>query len=147
MFLIKKIIHIILLLLVSTGFVFAAEVSKESIIKNGKISELENTLNEINQELEKNIWITRYNNYLTYRKIEKDLVKIKKDAKKYGRWKGDRHRTTQIKTTGTACRWFLFIFTLFSRRLQLPQLLLDQPHLSFLHRSFQRHLGFQLLLS
>jgi len=56
------------------------------------INTLQKDLIDINKDLEKNIWITRYNNYLTYRKIEKELLKIKKDAKKYSRWKGEKYK-------------------------------------------------------
>jgi hypothetical protein len=57
-----------------------------------QISNLEKNILELNKELEKNIWITRYNNYLTYRKIEKELLKVKRDAKKYSRWKGEKYK-------------------------------------------------------
>jgi len=55
-------------------------------------TELTKQLFTINDELEDNLWITRYNNYLTYRKLEKELAKIKKDAKRYGRWKGEKYK-------------------------------------------------------
>ncbi|MEA3499215.1 MAG: hypothetical protein U9R16_09165, partial [Campylobacterota bacterium] len=60
--------------------------------KEKKFNSLTVQLTEINSELEDNIWITRYYNYLTYRKIEKELVKIKQDAKKYGRWKDEKFK-------------------------------------------------------
>ncbi len=49
-------------------------------------------LEHIEIELKNNIWITRYNNYLTYRSIEKELEKIQKNAKKYSRWKGSKYK-------------------------------------------------------
>jgi len=61
-------------------------------IEAQKLVTLQKELLDIDEELSKNIWITRYNNYLTYRKLEKELAKIKKDAKKYGNWKGKKYK-------------------------------------------------------
>jgi len=71
---------------------YSADETIESIDNTTKITELNIELKEVNIDLEKNIWITRYNNYLTYRKIENDLVQIRKDAKKYSRWKGEKYK-------------------------------------------------------
>ncbi|MEA3383102.1 MAG: mechanosensitive ion channel [Campylobacterota bacterium] len=57
-----------------------------------KIKTTKQQLEKLNEELKDNIWITRYNNYLTYRNIEKELAKITKDAKKYGNWKGEKYK-------------------------------------------------------
>ncbi len=81
--LLAKLIYIVL-------FISTILVAQED--KSEQIEELQTQLLDINEELEDNIWITRYNNYLTYRKIEKELVKIKQDAKKYGRWKGEKYK-------------------------------------------------------
>lgn len=51
-------------------------LSKEQISIKAKIASL-------NQQLENDIWITRYNNYLTYRKIEKELQALKISQKEY----------------------------------------------------------------
>ncbi|MEA3316025.1 MAG: mechanosensitive ion channel [Campylobacterota bacterium] len=56
------------------------------------IDKLNTKLKMIDAELLDNIWTTRYNNYLTYRNIEKELSQIKKDAKKYSRWKGEKYK-------------------------------------------------------
>ena len=90
----KSIFRIIFVLLCFclSGVVNAAEVTKESIDEHAKIIDTTVSLNEVNKELEKNIWITRYNNYLTYRKLKKELVQIRKDAKKYGNWKGEKYK-------------------------------------------------------
>ncbi len=56
------------------------------------IVKIKDNLKLIEDDLKDNIWITRYLNYLSYRKIQSDLVKIRKDAKKYSRWKGSRYR-------------------------------------------------------
>ena len=69
---------------------FAKDVEQPQVDNTKKILALKASLEQLDKELKNNIWITRYNNYLTYRKIEKELIKIKKDAKKYGRWKGDK---------------------------------------------------------
>jgi len=80
----------ILTIFIST--LIGAETAKENAQKIEKIKDLKESLVDIHENLEKNIWITRYNNYLTYRDIEKDLVKIKADAKKYARWKGEKYK-------------------------------------------------------
>ncbi len=71
-------------------FVSSVLIAQEN--KDEKTEEFKTQLLDINEELADNIWITRYNNYLTYRKIEKELAKIKKNAKKYGRWKGEKYK-------------------------------------------------------
>jgi len=84
-----------LLFLISLFFGSAYAEEDEIPINDGnsaKKAELILELAEVNNSLETNIWITRYNNYLTYRKIEKELVQIRKDAKKYGNWKGEKYK-------------------------------------------------------
>jgi small-conductance mechanosensitive channel len=88
----KSILKYLVVLSFLLNTMYAAEVTKEGIDKSAKVVELKQALEEVNKYLEKNIWITRYNNYLTYRKIEKELVQIKLDAKKYGRWKGEKYK-------------------------------------------------------
>jgi small-conductance mechanosensitive channel len=85
----KVLIGLIFYFSLFTTVLFAKE-NEEG--KNKQISNLNIQLQEINEDLEDNIWITRYNNYLTYRKIEKELVTIKSDAKKYARWKGEKYK-------------------------------------------------------
>jgi len=92
MFLGKNLFRFFLFLIFFLNFVYAVDITKESIEREAKIIQLKQSLFDVNKELEKNIWVTRYNNYLTYREIEKELVKIKKDAKKYGRWKGEKYK-------------------------------------------------------
>ena len=92
MFLKKSFFTIIVALFFVGNFLYGSDITKESIDKEAKIMQLQKSLSEVNKELEKNIWVTRYNNYLTYREIEKELVKIRKDAKKYGRWKGEKYK-------------------------------------------------------
>jgi len=83
--------YLIILITVFTISLFGQD---KNITKNTQkeISLLKNNIQNINDDLKNNIWIIRYNNYLTYRQIEKELVKIKKDAKKYGRWKGSKYK-------------------------------------------------------
>ncbi|MDC0933665.1 mechanosensitive ion channel [Arcobacteraceae bacterium] len=88
----KNIIKYLFILTTLITSLYSVDETKESIDTTTKIVELQAELNEVNKELERNIWITRYNNYLTYRKIEKELVQIRKDAKKYGRWKGEKYK-------------------------------------------------------
>jgi len=70
----------------------ADELVIDKSTESEKVAMLQQEIITINEELQNNIWITRYNNYLTYRKIEKELIKIKKDAKKYGNWKGEKYK-------------------------------------------------------
>jgi len=88
----NNILKFLVLAFLFIGTLYAKEETKESIDISTKIIELKEELKDVNKDLEKNIWITRYNNYLTYRKIEKELVQIKKDAKKYARWKGEKYK-------------------------------------------------------
>jgi len=78
------------------SFTFAKEdvleLQKDTLVQTNKVANFKLEMEQIDQELSKNIWITRYNNYLTYRKLEKELTKIKADAKKYGRWKGEKYK-------------------------------------------------------
>ncbi len=90
-----KFLFIVILLQIS---LFATETQNPDEIvidkttKDEKIGNLQQDIIKINEELNNNIWITRYNNYLTYRKIEKELAKIKKDAKKYASWKEKKYK-------------------------------------------------------
>jgi len=91
----KKIIFIITFIL--TVNLVAVEDKKasetnSSIDNKIDILKIKDNLKIIDDELENNIWITRYNNYLAYRKIENELAKVKKDAKKYARWKGSKYK-------------------------------------------------------
>ena len=88
----KTILKFLILSFLILGNLYAKEETKESVDKSTKIIDLQEELKDVNKDLEKNIWITRYNNYLTYRKIEKELVQIRKDAKKYSRWKGEKYK-------------------------------------------------------
>ena len=83
----KLFVNIIFISFIFVSSLFALNEDEQKTIK-----QLKEQLIDINEELKDNIWITRYNNYLTYRKIEKELAKIKKDAKKYGRWKGEKYK-------------------------------------------------------
>ncbi len=85
--------YIVLSLFVLTYSYSASEIDKKTLeLQQKTIAIIQTKLNEINEELEDSIWIKRYDSYLTYRKIEKELKKIKKDAKKYARWKGEKYK-------------------------------------------------------
>jgi small-conductance mechanosensitive channel len=73
----------------------APEIAKKSdkiISKDTIIANLKNKIIEIEKSIDENIWIKRYDSYLTYRKIEKELQKTKIDVKKYARWKGEKYK-------------------------------------------------------
>ncbi|MEA2050264.1 MAG: mechanosensitive ion channel [Campylobacterota bacterium] len=88
---------ILFLFIFSLNYLYADD-TKENVVSD-EVKKLEKELKFINEELKDNIWITRYNNYLTYRKIEKELAKITKDAKKYGKWKGEKYKELSYQLT------------------------------------------------
>ena len=86
-----KLLRIVLLSILFIGInIFAQDKKTEPISID--IVKINDNLKLIEDELNGNIWITRYLNYLTYRKIENQLIKIKKDYKKYSRWKGSKYK-------------------------------------------------------
>ena len=80
------------ILLVSSVAANDTKLETPQEIEAQKLVTLQKELLDLNDELSNNIWITRYNNYLTYRKLEKELAKIKTDAKKYAGWKGEKYK-------------------------------------------------------
>jgi len=91
MFLIKKIFKTILFCTLLFNYTYGQDDEKLLQLEK-KENTLRSELKKINDDLKENIWITRYNNYLTYRNIEKELAKITKDAKRYGNWKGEKYK-------------------------------------------------------
>jgi small-conductance mechanosensitive channel len=83
----KTFISLTFFLILSVSSLCAVTVDEKQ-----QLIDLKEQLVDINENLDDNIWITRYNNYLTYRKIEKELIIIRKDAKKYARWKGEKYK-------------------------------------------------------
>ncbi|HFU76440.1 MAG TPA: mechanosensitive ion channel [Arcobacter sp.] len=61
-------------------------------LKKAEIEKLKSELEAIDLSLEANIWITRYNNYLTYRKLESELEQLSIDFKKYSTWKSKKYK-------------------------------------------------------
>ncbi len=94
------IVRVLFFIFIFTHSVFAQDEevtvpTKEQIEQQQiaqKVINLKKEVAAIDLELSKNIWITRYNNYLTYRKLDKELDIIKEDAKKYERWKGEKYK-------------------------------------------------------
>jgi len=82
---------LLLFILLISSF-YAKDTNKIDGETELQINTLLKKIKPLEKELKNNIWIKRYNNYLTYRQIEKDLSKIKKDAKKYGRWRGQKYK-------------------------------------------------------
>jgi small-conductance mechanosensitive channel len=91
-----RFVRLLFLIVVMFGYIEAnvdTKSAEEQLqLKQKSIATIQSKINNINEELNGNIWITRYENYLTYRKIEKELKKIKKDAKKYARWRGEKYK-------------------------------------------------------
>lgn len=87
---------LVLVFLLQFGFANAAEDQKaediaETLTKEEIAADIRAKIEELDKELEENIWVKRYNNYITYRNIEKDLDKLKADYKKYSKWKGKKY--------------------------------------------------------
>jgi len=61
-------------------------------LKKAEIEKLKVTLKNIDEKLSENLWIKRYNNYLTYRQIEEDLEKLTVDQKRYSSWKSIKYK-------------------------------------------------------
>ena len=62
-------------------------------------TELQNNIVNLNHNLKANILIERYNNYLAYRNIEKELEQIRFDAKKYSAWEGVKYKELSYQLT------------------------------------------------
>ena len=89
----------ILISLLFINISFAAdEKAGDQELKSDYISKIA----EIDDELKKNIWFKRYSNYQTYRKIEKELVQIKKDIKKYSSWRGEKYKELAYQLSNKA---------------------------------------------
>lgn len=78
---------------------FAETKSTAEGVSQDQVGSLQHQIETLQNQIDENIWITRYNNYLTYRQIEDELEKIKKDAKKYGNWKGDKWQELSYQLT------------------------------------------------
>lgn len=92
----QKVIVNLLISMIIVTFSLAKDDNKEKTQQQAKndteIFKLQESIENIDNELQDNIWIKRYTNYLTYRKIEADLEQTKKDQKKYSRWKGKKYQ-------------------------------------------------------
>lgn len=94
--------YVYILVFLLTSALYAAEESPIAKTENTAVlntNELLAKTAQIDEKLKDNIWITRYNNYKTYRKIEAELAKITKDAKKYANWKGDKWQELSYQLT------------------------------------------------
>ena len=78
--------------------IFDHESLKSFELQN-RLDDMKKRIFEIDTSLNQNIWIKRYDNYLTYRKIENDLVVSKKNLKKYNKKKGEswKEKAYQLK--------------------------------------------------
>jgi len=77
------------------SLLFSAQTEKqaEQLADNFvKLSSINSKMQEVQKEMEENILIKRYNSYLAYREISKVLEKLKKDYKKYSKWKGEKYK-------------------------------------------------------
>jgi len=82
----------------------AAEESDNVVLtkKELLINEYKEKIKAIDDDLENDIWLKRYSNYLTYRKIENELNKLKKSIKKYSNWKGEKYKELAYQLSNKA---------------------------------------------
>jgi small-conductance mechanosensitive channel len=76
-----------------------AELAKQKAIKEeqeakkrASYRQAREELESIDKEIENNIWMKRYNNYITFNEVSKELKDLKTKAKKYSRWKEEKWR-------------------------------------------------------
>ena len=90
----KKIISILCLLFATV--LFAVEEKKpEAVLLTGdfsKLTTINSQIQEVQKALSKNILIKRYNSYLAYREISKELDTHRLKYKKYSKWAGEKYK-------------------------------------------------------
>ncbi len=105
-----KFLQTLLLCVFIFNFLIAEEqpVSKVGAVEQAKLNktkednDLQNMKRDIlaiNENLKSNLLVKRYNNYLAYRNIEKELEQTKIDAKKYGEWEGVKYKELSYQLT------------------------------------------------
>jgi small-conductance mechanosensitive channel len=67
-------------------------ISSEKIDYIDDINEINSKIVQLQLDIKENILIKRYNSYLAYRKISKEVDKLKLDYKRYSKWKGDKYK-------------------------------------------------------
>jgi len=91
---VKKIISILCLLFVTV--LFAAEEKKPEAVRLAgdfaKLTTINSQMQEVQKSLSKNILIKRYNSYLAYREISKELDTHRSKYKKYSKWAGEKYK-------------------------------------------------------
>ncbi len=86
----------ILLSLLLFAYLFADTNTSQgslSLMELRDISSLETKLSSIDEQLDKNIWIKRYKNYLLYKKMEKELEVIQTNIDKVSKKKRSKQQT------------------------------------------------------
>ncbi len=90
----KKIISILCLLFATV--LFAAEDKKPEAVRLAgdfaKLTTINSQMQEVQKSLSKNILIKRYNSYLAYREISKELDTHRSKYKKYSKWAGEKYK-------------------------------------------------------
>ncbi len=90
----KKIISILCLLFATV--LFAAEEKKPEAVRLAgdfaKLTTINSQMQEVQKSLSKNILIKRYNSYLAYREISKELDTHRSKYKKYSKWAGEKYK-------------------------------------------------------
>jgi small-conductance mechanosensitive channel len=74
-----------LIIVFSFSLLHAQSVNVDLLAKNIKIENLKERIENINFELKNNIWLIRYENFLTYQKLGEELNEVKKQVQKYKR--------------------------------------------------------------
>jgi len=89
----KKILISLFLLINTLVYAVDVDVDAAKIVDNfARLSAINVKMQEVQADMKKNILIKRYKSYLAYREISKELEKLKKDYKKYSKWKGEKYK-------------------------------------------------------
>ena len=75
----------------------ATEINQTQIQHNEQIFAYKQQLESINEELTKNIWMKRYENYKTFKKIAAELEQIRKKIRRYKRYKSKKALVSELK--------------------------------------------------
>lgn len=72
------------------SFVYAQSVNVDLLAQNIKIDNLKERIKNIDFELKSNVWLIRYENFLTYQKLGEELEEVQQEVIKYKR-KNDKN--------------------------------------------------------
>ena len=92
--------RILALLLILFGLIWAKEsnvTKSEPQIDYAALSALKEDLKKLDEEISKNIWLKRYENYKTYQSLKSELEKIKRAIARYKRYRKYAKKVQDLK--------------------------------------------------